>query len=341
MRACRAEIHALEDLIGALIAQAEAGMQLPMPGHTHLQPAQPITWGHWALAHAWPLLRDRQRFEDAFSRAAVLPLGSGALAGTAVPVDRHHLAESLGFDRPCPNSVDGVSDRDFALDFLYACSVCGVHLSRLAEQLILYNSHEFGFVSVHESFSTGSSLMPQKKNPDPLELARGKTGRLIGNLTSLLATLKALPSAYDKDLQEDKEPVFDSHDTLMALVPVLAGTVRTLLVHPDRMRSQIPPECLATDLADYLVERGLPFREAHTLVGEAVRAAEEQGCLLSELPIDAFKSISETFQSDLYDVFNLDLALERRDAPGGTSTRALNAQLRAIQDQLAEDKSHA
>lgn len=341
MRACRAQVASLEDLIHALIAQAEAGLHLPMPGHTHLQPAQPITWGHWALAHAWPLLRDRQRFEDAWERASVMPLGSGALAGTTIPVDRDRLAESLGFDQPCPNSVDGVSDRDFALDFLFACSVCGAHLSRLAEQLILYNSHEFGFVSVDESYSTGSSLMPQKKNPDTLELARGKTGRLIGNLTSLLATLKALPSVYDKDLQEDKEPVFDSHDTLMIMLPVLAGTVRTLHLHPDRMRSQIPPECLATDLADYLVERGVPFREAHVLVGEAVRAAEVQGCPLSELPLDVYGSISEAFGSDLYEVFDLDRAIERRDTSGGTSTRALKAQLRVIESRLGEDRGHA
>lgn len=341
MRACRAQMDALEGLVGALIAQAEAGLHHPMPGHTHLQPAQPITWGHWALAHAWALLRDHERFEDALKRTAVLPLGSGALAGTTVSVDRNRLAQGLGFDRACPNSVDGVSDRDFALDFLFACSVCGVHLSRLAEQLILYNSHEFGFISVDESFSTGSSLMPQKKNPDPLELARGKSGRLIGNLTSLLATLKALPSAYDKDLQEDKEPVFDSHDTLMALLPIMAGTVRTLQLHPDRMRSHIPSECLATDLADYLVQHGLSFREAHTLVGEAVRSAEERGCRLSELPLEAFRSVSEDFQSDLYEIFNLDLALERRDAIGGTSTDAMNAQLGAIRAQLGKAKGHA
>lgn len=253
----------LANLQEALIVSAEENLHLPMPGYTHLQHAQPVTWGHWLLSHFWPLVRDRERLAQVRLNTAVLPLGSAALAGTAYPVDRDWLAQELGFTAVSENSLDAVSDRDFAADFLYAAAMIGLHLSRLSEQLVLFSSAEFGFVRLDDGYSTGSSLMPQKKNPDTLELTRGKAGRLVGHLTGLLTTLKGLPSSYDKDLQEDKEPLFDAFDTLCLTVPIMAGLIRSLTLHPERMAAQLEPGLLATDLADYLVKRGVPFRQAH------------------------------------------------------------------------------
>jgi argininosuccinate lyase len=300
-----------------------------MPGYTHLQHAQPVTWGHWALSHFWPLVRDARRLAHVRASAAMLPLGAAALAGTAFPVDREALAAALGFDGITPNSLDAVADRDFAADFLYAAAMTGLHLSRLSEQLILFSSTEFGFVVLDDAYSTGSSLMPQKKNPDPLEVARGKAGRLLGNLTGLLATLKGLPSAYDKDLQEDKEPVFDSFDTLCLALPVVAGVIRTLRLRPERMAAQLQPALLATDLAEYLVMRGVPFRQAHELVGHAVRVAEERQLPLSELELADLHAISEHFGPDTHTVFDVTQSLARRAVVGGTAPEALRQQLAA------------
>jgi argininosuccinate lyase len=300
-----------------------------MPGYTHLQHAQPITWGHWALSHFWPLARDRQRFEQGRRRAAVLPLGSAALAGTAFPIERQALADALGFERISPNSLDAVADRDFAADFLYGGALLGVHLSRLSEQLIVYSSAEFGFVTLDDRYSTGSSLMPQKKNPDTLELTRGKSGRLIGHLAGLLATLKGLPSAYDKDLQEDKEPVFDAFDTLEQALPVMAGLIRSLHLRPERMAAQLEPGLLATDMADYLVNKGVPFRQAHDMVGQAVRLAEEQSASLAALPLTDLKTISDRFEADITSVLDVTAALARRAVTGGTAPAALRQQLEA------------
>lgn len=329
MRACsQIQAHLIE-LQQALIESAETYLDLPMPGYTHLQHAQPITWGHWALSYVWPLQRDRQRFDQARQRAAVSPLGSAALAGTAFPVDREALASALGFDGVSSNSLDAVSDRDFAADFLYAAALLGVHLSRLSEQLILYSSAEFGFVTLDDRYSTGSSLMPQKKNPDTLELTRGKSGRLIGNLTGLLVTLKGLPSTYDKDLQEDKEPLFDAFDTLELALPVMAGLMRSLRLQPERMTAQLEPGLLATDLADYLVNKGLPFRQAHEMVGQAVRLAEEKGVELAALPLADLKTVSDRFAADIASVFEVTAALARRTATGGTAPAALREQLAA------------
>ncbi len=317
----------LADLQNALIASAEANLNLPLPGYTHLQHAQPITWGHWALAHFWPLARDGERLTQARRRTAVLPLGSAALAGTAFPVDREALAETLGLEQISQNSLDAVSDRDFVADFLYAATMIGLHLSRLSEQLVLFSSTEFGFVRLDDGYSTGSSLMPQKKNPDTLELTRGKSGRLIGNLTGLLATLKGLPSTYDKDLQEDKEPVFDAFDTLSLTLPVMAGLLRTLTLRPERMAAQLEPSLLATDLADYLVKKGVPFRQAHHLVGEVVQLAEDEDVPLTELTLAQLQGISDKFGADVTAVFSITASLNNRNVPGGTSAAALQTQL--------------
>lgn len=323
------------DLQQALLESAQNNLNLPMPGYTHLQHAQPVTWGHWILSHFWPLTRDARRLQRARSGAAVLPLGSAALSGTAFDVDRRALAAELGFEGVSQNSLDAISDRDFAADFLYAATLLGLHLSRLSEQLIIYSSAEFGFVILDDGYSTGSSLMPQKKNPDTLELTRGKAGRLIGDLTGLLATLKGLPSAYDKDLQEDKEPVFDAYDTLVLAVPVMAGLIRTLHLTPERMAAQLEPGLLATDLADYLVRKGVPFREAHGLIGQVVRLAEEKGLPLTSLELAELKTVSAAFADDVAQVLNVAHSLGSRTVEGGTGTAALEAQLAAARAALA------
>ncbi|MEZ4643938.1 MAG: argininosuccinate lyase [Chloroflexota bacterium] len=311
----------------ALIASAEANLHVPMPGYTHLQHAQPVIWGHWILSHFWPLTRDGARLAHVREMAAELPLGSAALAGTAYPVDRQFLAQELGFARVSANSLDAVANRDFAADFLYAAAMIGLHLSRLSEQLILFSSSEFGFVRLDDAYSTGSSLMPQKKNPDTLELTRGKAGRLLGNLTGLLATLKGLPSSYDKDLQEDKEPVFDAFDTLSVVLPVMTDVINTLILRPERMAAQLEPNLLATDLADYLVKRGVPFREAHHLVGQVVQAAETRGVPLMALTLAELQAISAHFGTDVLAVFDVAASLASRNVAGGTGPDAVQAQL--------------
>ena len=326
--------EAIGDVQRALADSAAAALDLPLPGYTHLQHAQPITWGHWALSHFWPLARDRARFAAARRSAAVLPLGAAALAGSAFAIDRATLAAHLGFQDVTANSLDAVSDRDFAAEFLFAAALLGVHLSRLAEQLILFSSAEFGFVRLADAYSTGSSIMPQKKNPDTLELTRGKSGRLIGHLTGFLATLKGLPSAYDKDLQEDKEPVFDAADTLELALPVMAGLLRTLELRPERMAAQLEAGLLATELADYLVRRGLPFREAHHVVGRVVRLSEERGVALTELGLAELQAISPHFGPDVAEALTVNAALAARDLPGGTGPGAVRAQLAAARAAL-------
>jgi argininosuccinate lyase len=334
IRAIDRLLEKLAGLQAALLESARAHLETPMPGYTHLQHAQPVTWGHWMLAHFWPLARDTGRLAQARVSASVLPLGSAALAGTSFPVDRQALAVSLGFERISQNSLDAVSDRDFAVDFLYATTMLGLHLSRLAEQLIIFSSAEFGFVRLDDAYSTGSSLMPQKKNPDMLELTRGKAGRLIGNLTGLLATLKGLPSTYDKDLQEDKEPLFDAYDTLALVLPVMAGLINTLQLRPERMTAQIEPGLFATDLADYLVKKGLPFREAHEISGRAVQMAEERGVLLSQLTLDDLQGLSDLFERDVAAVFDVATSLASRAVAGGTAPEALAEQLAAAEKFL-------
>lgn len=313
-------------LQATLIARAETDRDVPMPGYTHLQRAQPVLLSHWWLSHFWPLQRDRERLAELFQRTAVLPLGSGALAGTPYPIDRSALAKALGFTNVCPNSIDAVSDRDFAAEFLFDAAMTAVHLSKLAEDMVLFTSTEFGFFSLSDAFATGSSLMPQKKNPDVFELARGKAGTLLGLLAGLLATLKGLPSGYDKDLQEDKQAIFTAADTLLAVLPVFIGALSSLAIHSERMRSAIDAGMMATDLADYLVAKGVPFREAHLQVGRAVQAAAKKGVALDGLSLEDFQVLGP-FGSDVYAVFDPELSIAKRAVAGGTAREAVQLQL--------------
>ena len=321
---------ALKDVQSSLVEGAESAGKTLMPGYTHLQRAQPILLSHWWLSHYWPLQRDCQRLADLTERVSIMPLGSGALAGTPVSVNRTALAKSLGFAKPSQNSLDAVSDRDFAAEFLFCATMIGIHLSKLAEQIVLYTSAEFGFFELSDAFSTGSSLMPQKKNPDVFELTRGKAGTMIGMLTGLLATLKGLPSTYDKDLQEDKQPVFQATDTLLAVLPVIAGALRTLTIKPERMRAAIDSTMMATDLADYLVNKGIPFRETHSIAGQVVRAAMEKNLRLEELPLEAYQTLCPAFEADVYQVFDPMKSVEKRNAIGGTSLQSVKNQIRRI-----------
>ena len=317
----------LTNLQEAILVKAEQHLEVIMPGYTHLQRAQPVLFSHWLMSYFWMLQRDRGRLDDLEKRVAVLPLGTGALAGHALGIDRQFLAAELGFRAVCENSLDAVSDRDFVAEFLFWAALLQTHLSRLAEDLIIWSSAEFGFVELDEAYATGSSLMPQKKNPDSLELLRGKVGRLVGHLVALLTTLKGLPSTYNKDLQEDKEPLFDALDTLKLALPVAAGMVRTLRVNAEAMAAALDDAMLATDLADYLVRRGVPFRQSHELVGRAVRRAEALGLSLRELPLAEFQAISDVFEEDLYAVFDHRRSVEARDSYGGTATAAVRQQM--------------
>ena len=327
----------LRDLQSAVVDQAEAHLDVMMPGYTHLQPAQPILFSHWLMSYFWMLERDAARLDDLAQRAAVMPLGSAALAGNTFGIDREALAADLGFETVSQNSLDAVADRDFIAEFLFWAALLQIHLSRLSEDLIIYASGEFHFVELDDAYSTGSSIMPQKKNPDPLELARGKTGRMVGHVVSLLTTLKGLPSAYDKDLQEDKEPLFDAIDTLEIELPVLTGVIATLTVNRERMAAALGDELLATDLADYLTRRGIPFRESHALVGQVVRAALARSVGIRALPLDAYQAISPHFGPDVLNVLDFRAAIEARNVIGGTATSSVQAQIRTARELLAED----
>ncbi|HYO87761.1 MAG TPA: argininosuccinate lyase [Candidatus Limnocylindrales bacterium] len=326
-----AQLRALQ---AAFVAQGERHAGTLMPGFTHMQAAQPITAGHWLMSFFWMLARDRDRLRDCARRASVSPLGSGALAGTPFAVDRAALAAELGFADTSQNSLDAVSDRDFVAEALFVLALIGVHLSRFGEDIVLFSSPGFGFVTLDDRFSTGSSLMPQKRNPDPLELARGKAGRLIGNLTGLLATLKGLPTGYNKDLQEDKEALFDAVDTLELLLPVMTAVVGTLALNVDTMRAALSADMLATDLADYLVRKGMPFREAHGVAGRAVARAGELGLPLGELPLAELRVLSPLFADDVVAVFDFEESVRRRAAIGGTAPEAVRAQIEAARAWL-------
>ncbi len=336
---------AIRDLQSALAMRAESDITVLMPGYTHLQRAQPILLAHWWLAHFWPLQRDLQRLGELAARTASLPLGSAALAGTPFPVDRAALAEALGFNQAAPNSLDAVSDRDFAAEFLFCAALAGVHLSRLAEAVVLFSSAEFGYFELSDAFATGSSLMPQKKNPDVFELARGKAGALIGLLAGLLATLKGLPSAYDKDLQEDKTPVFSAYDTLAALLPVLAQALRTLAIHPERMRLSIDAGMMATDLADALVKQGLPFRQAHNLAGKAVQHAAAHSKTLDALTPNELQALDPELKEEWFTeetlaaIFDPQQSVDRRNAAGGSAAPAVAAQLKQVRRLLQAGNS--
>jgi len=333
-------LQAIPDLLSAfrllqtaLVEQTELAGETLMPGYTHLQRAQPILLGHWWLSHYWALKRDVERLQDLTNRVSVLPLGSGALAGAPFSVDRDALAKSLGFAEVSQNSLDAVSDRDFAAEYLFVCSMAAVHLSKLAEQVVLYTTAEFGFFELSDAFSTGSSLMPQKKNPDVFELTRGKAGTLIGLLTGLMATLKGLPSTYDKDLQEDKAPIFQATDTLLSILPVMAAALRTITVKADRMRSAIDSTMMATDLADYLVDKGVPFREAHSMAGKVVRAAGERNVRMEGLSLEVYQAISPVFDADVYQVFDPLVSINKRNTVGGTSLQSVKNQIQKIKGE--------
>ena len=333
----RALAAAVLDVVDALVGQAAAHPGAPMPGRTHMQHAQPVLLGHHLLAHAWPLLRDVERWRDWDARAARSPYGSGALAGSSLGLDPAAVAADLGFDGPVENSIDGTSARDVVAELAFVAAMVGVDLSRLAEDVIVWATKEFGFVRLHDAYSTGSSIMPQKKNPDVAELARGKAGRMIGDLTGLLATLKGLPLAYDRDLQEDKEPVFDQVDTLAVLLPAMAGMVATLTFDTARMAELAPQGfSLATDVAEWLVRSGVPFREAHEVAGACVRACEERGIELWDLSADDLAAISPHLTPAVRDVLTVEGSLASRDAVGGTAPVRVAEQLDACRARTAQ-----
>ena len=320
----------------ALVARAAETVEAPLPGYTHLQRAQPVVLAHHLLAYVFMLQRDRERFRDARARADVLPLGAAALAGTAFPIDREALAQDLGFAAVSPNSLDAVSDRDYVLEFLAAGALAGMHLSRLAADLTLWATAEFGFVEFSDAFATGSSIMPQKKNPDVAELIRGKSGRLYGNLVAVLTTMKGLPLAYNADMQEDKEPFFDSVDTLEAILGVLPPLLASLTFRTDRMRRAAGEHfSTATDLADYLVRKGLPFRQAHEVVGRLVRYALDEGKTLEDLTLPEFRRFSPLIDGDVKDAITVEASLRARAVTGGTAPAAVRRTLALARTLIA------
>ena len=326
---CDAATLALEALIRALLAQAEAGADWVMPGFTHLQTAQPVTWGHHMMAYVEMFGRDIGRFADARARMNECPLGAAALAGTSFPIDRTMTAEMLGFDRPAANSLDAVSDRDFALEFLSAAAICAVHLSRLAEELVIWSSAQFRFVRMSDRFSTGSSIMPQKKNPDAAELNRAKIGRILGATVALFTVMKGLPLAYSKDMQEDKEQVFDAADTLMLALAAMAGMVRDMQADRTALEAAAASGfSTATDLADWLVRRlGLPFRQAHHVTGTLVARAEAQGCDLSDLTLQEMRSVHKGITEEVYSVLGVRNSVASRRSYGGTAPDQVRDQI--------------
>ena len=334
MDACVRLDSAVRDLQTTLLAQAGTLTDAMLPAYTHLQRAQPVSGAHWLLSHFWPLDRDRTRLVSVSRSASVLPLGSGAIAGSAFPVSRVLLKESLGFAAISANSIDATGDWDFVAEMLFACAMTAAHCSRLAEDLIVYGSSEFGFVKFGDRFSTGSSMMPQKRNPDVFELARGSGARVLGDLVSLMATLKGLPSGYSKDLQDDKRAMFDAVDTLLLVLPAMSGAIAELRFDRARMRAAISSAMMATDLADYLVRKGATFRDAHGAVGSLVRAAEEGGVELDALPVARFAEAHALFGEDARDALSADSSIAMREVAGGTGPRAVAAQIREARRSL-------
>lgn len=331
-------LASLEGIQQVLLDRAEEQFGIVMPGYTHMQPAQPVLLSHHLLAYFWMFSRDHKRVADARAAANKCPLGAAALAGTTYPLDRAMTASVLGFDEPVANSMDAVSDRDYLLDLIYACSVCQIHLSRLCEELVWWSSAEFGFVEMDDAHSTGSSIMPQKKNPDFAELVRGKSGRVVGDLMSLLVTVKGTPLTYDKDLQEDKEPLFDAADTVLGSLMACTGMLATCTFKADRMREASHEGYMAaTDLADYLVGKGLPFRQAHAMVGRIVGDCVREGVTLQQLTTDELRSYSELFDDDAHEALDIDNIVRRRTTLGGTGHDAVRAQLAQARDVLAAE----
>ena len=332
---CAGLMEQLKELINVLCDQAEEYADTVMPGYTHLQRAQPITFGHHLMAYAEMFLRDIGRMQDALKRMDVCPLGSGALAGTTYPTDRRFEARKLGFDDIARNSIDGVSDRDFCVELMSAVSILMMHLSRFSEEIILWASWEFKFIELSDAYTTGSSIMPQKKNPDMAELVRGKTGRVYGDLMGLLTTLKGLPLAYNKDMQEDKEAVFDAVDTVKMCLKVFAPMLSTMTVKPETMKKAAQGGFInATDLADYLVKKGMPFRSAYKISGQIVARCIADGCVLETLPLETYRSYSELFDNNLYHDIDLTVCVEKRISEGGTSASSVDAQIAYVKEQL-------
>ena len=330
-------IGMLLDLENVLIAKAEANLDAVMPGYTHLQRAQPTTFAHYMMAYANMIRRDITRFEDCLERMDECPLGAGALATSSYPVNRERTAQLLGFKKPTENSLDSVSDRDYAIEFLSACSLCMMHLSRFSEEIILWCSWEFKFVDLDDAYSTGSSIMPQKKNPDVAELVRGKTGRIYGDLIALLTVMKGLPLAYNKDMQEDKEPVFDAIDTIEMCIPVFGAMLNTLTVRPKNMAKAAAGGFInATDCADYLTKKGMPFREAYMIVGRLVNMCIQSGETLDTLTLRDFRAISDLFDGDIYDALDLKHCVSERKVFGGPSHDDVVRQIGYIKDFVAQ-----
>ncbi|MBL0892252.1 MAG: argininosuccinate lyase [Gemmatimonadaceae bacterium] len=333
--ACHKLDAAIRELQQALLTQATTIADAILPAYTHLQRAQPVSGAHWLLAHFWPLERDRTRLANAARGAATLPLGSGAIAGSAFPVNRELIRNELGFHAISPNSIDATGDRDFVAETLFVCTMTAVHCSRIAEDLIIYGSSEFGFVRFGDGFSTGSSMMPQKRNPDVFELARGGGARVLGDLVSLLGTIKGLPSGYSKDLQDAKRALFNAIDLLHLVLPAMAGAISELRFDRARMRAAVSSAMMATDLADYLVKKGATFREAHGAVGSLVRQAEEAGIEMTELPAEAFTQAHALFGADARDALGAEASLAARNIAGGTGPEAVRAQLAQAAAALA------
>ncbi|CAK5277745.1 unnamed protein product [Mycena citricolor] len=323
-------------LLRVIVDRADQEKDILLPGYTHLQRGQPIRWSHLLLSHATSFRYDLERLHQLAPRISVSPLGSGALAGNPFAVDREFLAKELGFASIAENSMWGVGDRDFIVEFLMWTSLTMTHISRMAEDLIIYSTAEFGFVTLSDAYSTGSSIMPQKKNPDSLELLRGKSGRVFGNMAGFVMTLKGLPSTYNKDLQEDKEPLFDSVDNVTASLKIAEGVIATMEVHSEKMLRALTMDVLATDLADYLVRKGIPFRETHHISGRAVALAESRQCQLNELTLTDFKSLNENFTDDIVKVFDFEASVERRESIGGTSRKMVERQVEVLRGILSQ-----
>jgi argininosuccinate lyase len=327
--------HALEAILNAFLVQAKANRNVPMAGMTHMQHAQPILLSHFLLAHAEAFIRDITRLQHAAASADACPMGSGALAGNSFAIDRNAIARELGFSRITANSLDAVGDRDFALDYLFALTGIATHLSRLAEDFVIFASQEFSYVILPDEYSTGSSLMPQKKNPDCWELIRGKTGRITGALLGLLTTLKGLPTSYQRDLQEDKEALFAAHDQVADMLAVAAGAVASTKFNADRLKTATSnPVLLATEAADYLVRKGVPFRQAHDIVGKVLREAEKQNISWTALPLEALKKISPAFEADFATGLNVEAALAAKKVPGGTAPESVRAAIADLEGRL-------
>ncbi|EEB06419.1 argininosuccinate lyase [Schizosaccharomyces japonicus yFS275] len=328
----------LINLLQVFAARAEKEIDIVMPGYTHLQRAQPIRWSHFLLSHALPITTDLVRLTEVYTRVNQLPLGAGALAGNPFAVDREFLRKELGFDGIIMNSMNAVADRDFVIEFMFWSSMVMSHISRIAEDLIIYSTSEFSFVTLSDAYATGSSIMPQKKNPDSLELLRGKSGRAFGNMAGFMMSVKGIPSTYNKDLQEDKEPLFDSLKTVKDSIQILTGVLSTLTVHPDKIAKSLTADLLATDLAEYLVRKGVPFRQTHHISGSAVRMAEERGTTIDQLSVEDFKSLHPLYEDDVAAVFDYEASVEKRCAIGGTAKSCVVDQIKNIRNIIARYK---